>query len=288
MNVATLFDVQGRVALVTGGSGGIGYMIAEGLTLAGVEVWICSRKEAEIDAAAARLLEFGKCHAIVADLGKSEGVQTVADKVLAAGPLHILVNNAGATWGAPIEEFPRSGFEKVLTLNVTAPFELTKLLLPALRKAATRHDPARVINIASVDGLRVPIWESYPYSASKAALIHLTRHLGKFLAKDNIAVNAIAPGLFPSKMSASVMDMHEGADLGDFASPLGQRAGTPEDIVGAVIYLSSRAGSWLTGVTLLLEELVPSPNRAHRCPPRAFLNSLCQAKSRHVHSRIVR
>lgn len=168
----------------------------------------------------------------------------------AAGPLNILVNNAGTTWGAPIDSFPRSGFEKVLNLNLLAPFQLTQKLLPALRQAGTADDPARIINIASIDGLRLPIWESYPYSATKAGLIHMTRHLGKFLAKEHISVNAIAPGFFPSKMTASVFDFDDPETMAEAASPLGGRVGTPEDIVGGVIYLSSRAGAWLSGITI--------------------------------------
>ncbi len=250
MDIGRLFDITGKTALVTGGSGGIGYMIAEGLARAGASVWICSRKPAAIEAAAAKLSEFGSVRAIAADLATEASIKTVAERVSTEGPLHILVNNAGTTWGAPIEEFPRTGFEKVLNLNLLAPFELTKLLLPALRSAATPTDPARIINIASIDGLRLPIWESYPYSASKAGLIHMTRHMGKTLAGQNISVNAIAPGFFPSKMTATVFDFDDPEVMADAASPLGHRVGMPEDIVGGVIYLASRAGAWLTGVTI--------------------------------------
>jgi len=250
LDIDTLFDVKGKTALVTGASGGIGYMIAEGLARAGVNVWICSRKAADIEAAAERLRAFGEVRAIAADLARDEDIRQVAEQLNAAGPLHILVNNAGATWGAPLAEFPRGGFEKVMNLNLTAPFELTKLLLPALRAAARPEDPARVINIASIDGIKVPRWESYPYSASKAGLLQLTRHLGKTLAREDISVNAIAPGIFPSKMTAPVFDFDDADAQDSFASPLGGRAGQPEDIVGGVIYLSSRAGAWLSGVTL--------------------------------------
>ena len=247
---AHLFDIAGKTALVTGGSGGIGYMIAEGLVRAGAHVTICSRKTADIEAAAERLSSFGQCVALTADLSTEEGVKAVADVLNAAGPLHILVNNAGATWGAPIDTFPRKGFEKVLSLNLTAPFALTQALLPALRAAATREDPARVINIASIDGLTLPPWESYPYTASKAGLLHMGRHMAKFLAPEHITVNAISPGFFPSKMTAAVIDFESSEAMGEAASPIGQRAGTTEDIAGAVIYLSSRAGAWLTGVTI--------------------------------------
>ncbi|MET0375614.1 MAG: SDR family oxidoreductase [Rhizorhabdus sp.] len=152
--------------------------------------------------------------------------------------------------GAPIDKFPREGFEKLLKLNLLAPFELTRALLPALRSAATPGDPARVINIASIDGLQVPQWESYPYSATKAGLIHMARHMGKFLAGENISVNSIAPGFFPSRMSATIADLDDAEQMAAVASPLGARVGTTEDMAGAVIYLCSRAGAWLTGITV--------------------------------------
>lgn len=250
MDIAKLFDVSGKTALVTGGSGGIGYMIAEGLVRAGCSVFIVSRKPAGIEAAAQALSAFGTVTPIAADLGTAEGIATVAAHVNAAGRLHILVNNAGATWGAPIDDFPREGFDKVLKLNLLAPFDLTRAVLPSLRAGGTAADPARVINIASIDGLRVPAWESYPYSATKAGLIHMSRHLGKFLAADHVSVNTIAPGLFPSKMSSTITDFDDAEQMAAMGSPLGGRVGTPEDIVGAVIYLSSRAGAWLSGVTI--------------------------------------
>lgn len=250
MDIKRLFDVSGKTALVSGGSDGIGYMIAEGLLRAGCKVFIVSRKLAGITAAAERLSSLGQVVPIAADLGTAEGVAAAAAVVNAAGSLNILVNNAGTTWGAPIDEFPRDGFEKVLKLNLLAPFEMTKALLPALRAAATIDDPARVINIASIDGLRVPVWESYPYSASKAGLIHLGRHLGKFLAGEHISVNTIAPGFFPSRMTATIADLDDPEQMEGVASPLGRRVGTLEDVAGAVIYLSSRAGAWLSGVTI--------------------------------------
>ena len=250
MEVEHLFDVSGKTALVTGGSGGIGYMIAEGLARAGVKVWICSRKHAEINIAAERLSSFGQVSAIAADLATESGIEIVADKIMQAGALNILINNAGTTWGGPIETFPRAGFEKVLDLNLLAPFALTKALLPSLRAAASQADPARIINIASIDGIRVPIWESYPYSASKAGLIHLTRHLAKFLASENISVNAICPGFFPSKMTRTMANLESPEEMAEIASPLGKRIGEPEDIAAGVIFLSSRAGAWLTGVMI--------------------------------------
>lgn len=250
MDIAKLFDVSGKTALVTGGSAGVGFMIASGLAQAGCKLVICSRKPEGIEAAAQELRAFTEVTAIAANIATPEGIEAVADAVNAAGPLHILVNNAGITWGAPFEEFPRSGFEKVLNLNLLAPFDLTRALLPALRLGGTLDDPARVINIASIDGLRVPIWESYPYSATKAGLIHMSRHMGKFLARENISVNTIAPGLFPSRMSSTILDFEDEEQVEAAASPLGHRVGTPEDIAGAVIYLASRAGAWLSGVTI--------------------------------------
>lgn len=250
MEIANLFDISGKTAFVTGASLGLGYMIAEGLARAGCKVFICSRKADAIDKAAKSLSQFGDVTGFAADLSTKEGIEAAAKIVNAAGPLHILVNNAGATWGGPIDDFSRAGFEKVLNLNVLAPFEMTKALLPALRDAGTATDPARVINIASIDGFRVPLWESYPYSASKAGIIHLGRHMGKFLADDEISVNTIAPGLFPSKMSGTVFDFDDAEAMEAARSPIGHRVGTPEDIAGAVIYLSSRAGAWLSGVTI--------------------------------------
>lgn len=250
MDITKLFDVSGKTALVTGSSSGIGYMIAEGLVRAGVDVTIVSRKAKDIEAAREKLSALGKVSAIAADMATVDGIKLVADKLNAAGKLHILVNNAGTTWGAPIAEFPRNGFEKVLNLNLLAPFELTKALLPALKAAATKEDPARVINISSVDGIKLPLWESYPYSATKAGLNHMGRHMGKTLAPEHITVNTIAPGFFETKMTSTVFDFKDKEAMAEHASPIGQRTGMTEDIVGATIYLSSRAGAWITGVTI--------------------------------------
>mgnify|MGYP003134632565 CR=1 FL=1 len=249
MDVSSLFDIAGKRALVTGGTVGIGYMIAEGLASAGAIVTICSRKADAVDTAVARLSESGSVTGIAADVTTDEGIAALA-QAIGDDPLHILVNNAGATWGAPIDEFPRKGFEKVLDLNLLSPFLVTQALLPALRKAATPDDPARIINIASIDGFKIPIWESYPYSATKAGIIHMGRHIGKFVASDHISVNTIAPGLFPLRMSNTVMDFDDAERLEEVASPLGGRVGTPEDIAGGVIYLASRAGAWISGATI--------------------------------------
>jgi len=249
MDVNRLFDVRGKTALVTGASGGIGLMIAGGLVDAGCRVLICSRKLDQISAAAEQLSARGTVMPFAADLSTPEGIGRCAEAVGADAPLHILVNNAGAMFAAPIDQFPRSGFEDILNLNLIAPFELTQALLPALRRAATREDPARVINIASAGAIMVPDWDGFSYTASKAGLIHLSRHLGKALADEQISVNCIAPGFFPSKMTAALIG-DDGAPIDEQYAVFGGRVGTIEDVAGAVIYLSSRAGAWLTGLTL--------------------------------------
>jgi NAD(P)-dependent dehydrogenase (short-subunit alcohol dehydrogenase family) len=248
MDIQQLFSVQGKVALVTGGSRGIGEMIARGLSAAGARVYISSRKAEACESLAAELFaEGGDAVALPADLGTPEG----ADRLAAAlsereQALHLLVNNAGATWGAPLGEYPADGFDKVMDLNVRGVFLLTQALLGPLRQAASAADPARVINIGSVDGLAVPVFDSFAYSASKAAVHHLTRHLGKALADDDVTVNAIAPGFFPSKMTAFLLDHEEEVAAG---VPRG-RMGEPEDIAGTVLWLASRAGAYLTGAVV--------------------------------------
>ena len=205
-----LFDVSGKNALVTGGGRGIGLMIARGLVQAGVRVVIASRKTDDIETAAAELRSFGECEAIPADLSTPEGAGALAEAVRARfEALHILVNNSGATWGAPLEEFPASGWDRVVHTNLEGVFHLTVGLLPALRAAASAEDPARVINIGSIDGIRVPAVENYSYSASKAAVHMLTRHLARRLASEQITVNAIAPGPFETKMMAFMLDTPE-------------------------------------------------------------------------------
>ena len=247
MDVESLFSVKGKVALVTGGSRGIGLMIAEGLVRAGARVYISSRKAEVCDAVAEALREHGECISVPADLSTAEGV----DGLVAAigereSELHLLVNNAGATWGAPLEDFPDDAWDKVMATNVKAVFGLTAGLLPLLRAAASEDDPARVINIGSVDGIRVPATENYPYAASKAAVHMVTRQLAHRLTGDHVNVNAIAPGPFPSKMMAFLLDAEGGEELVASSVPMG-RIGRPDDVVGAVLFLSSRAGSYLTG-----------------------------------------
>jgi NAD(P)-dependent dehydrogenase (short-subunit alcohol dehydrogenase family) len=247
--MSDLFDINGKTALVTGGSRGIGQMIARGLLDAGCQIVISSRKEADLNATAEQLKELGPCEAIPADLSSQEGAKTLAAAVAERFPrLDILVNNAGATWGAPLEEFPQSGWDRVINTNVEGIFHLTVALLPALRASASAGDPARVINIGSIDGIRVPAAESYSYSASKAAVHMLTRHL----APDHITVNAIAPGPFESKMMAFLLDNPDTRDAVANSVPLG-RIGQPDDAAGLVQFLSSRAGSYLTGTVIPMD-----------------------------------
>lgn len=250
---AALFDVSGKVAVVTGGTRGIGLVIARGLLEAGAEVVISSRKADAVAAAVAELTAFGTVSGIAADVSTEAGVDALAAFVAEQHPkVHVLFNNAGATWGAPVDDFPASGFEKILATNVQGVFALTSKLLPQLRAAATAEDPARVINIGSVDGLRVPMMENYSYSASKAAVHMLTRHLAKRLASEQITVNAIAPGPFESKMTAFMLTSPEGRDAVASTVPLG-RIGSDDDLIGTALFLSSRAGAYLTGAIIPLD-----------------------------------
>jgi NAD(P)-dependent dehydrogenase (short-subunit alcohol dehydrogenase family) len=243
-----LFDVSGKIALVTGGSRGIGEMIAEGYVANGVKTYISSRKKEACDATAARLSEQGECISIPADLSSMEGIKNLAAEIASReSQLDILVNNAGATWGAPIEEFPEAGWDKVMDINVKGPFFLTQALLPLLEAAASEGDPARIINIGSVDGLNVNRLPTFSYGPSKAAVHHLTRLLASHLASRNITANAIAPGPFPSKMMEHTLKtMGEKIRQG---VPL-KRVGEPADMAGAAIYLASRAGAYVDGVVI--------------------------------------
>ena len=245
-----LFSVAGKVAVVTGGSRGIGAMIAEGLVRAGCRVYITARKAAACDAKAAELSAFGECVSIPLDLAAPGGgdafVQAVSER---EEQLHILVNNAGASWGAPLEEYPLDAFDKLWDINIKALFHLTVLSLPLLRAAATPDDPARVINIGSIDGLGVPAMESYAYSTTKAGVHMLTRHLASNLAAESITVNAIAPGPFDSKMMAFALDDPQMRATIAAGVPLG-RVGEPDDMAGAAIFLASRAGRYLTGAVI--------------------------------------
>jgi NAD(P)-dependent dehydrogenase (short-subunit alcohol dehydrogenase family) len=251
--MSNLFALEGKTALVTGGSRGIGFMIAQGLVRAGVRVVISSRKAEDLEAAATELARDGKCTPIPADLSTPEGARALGDAVRTrTDRLDLLVNNAGATWGAPLEEFPPSGWDRAMHTNLEGVFHLTVSLLPALRAAASEEDPARVVNIGSVDGIRVPVMESYSYSASKAAVHMLTRHLAKRLAPEHITVNAIAPGPFESKMMAFMLRDDESRKAVEGMVPLG-RIGRPDDAAGLTIFLCSRAGSYLTGAVIPLD-----------------------------------
>lgn len=244
-----LFSVKNKVALVTGGSRGIGFMIAEGLVQAGAHVYICGRQKETIEAAAERLSPFGRCHAVVADVTSEADLEGLLSELAKReARLDILVNNAGAVVYESMEKVSRKAFRDVLDVNLMAPFELTRRSLPLLRAAASPESPARVINIVSVDALMVSRFESYPYTASKAGLAHLTRLLAARLASQSITVNAIAPGLFRSEMTEFLF---EGGKVESVSMriPL-RRVGEMPDIAGAVIFLSSRAGSYITGVVL--------------------------------------
>jgi NAD(P)-dependent dehydrogenase (short-subunit alcohol dehydrogenase family) len=243
-----LFDIRGKVALVTGGSRGIGLMIARGFVEAGAKVYISSRKAEVCDEVAAELSRTGECISLPADLAEDDECTRLASELAACEPaLHILVNNAGANWGAPLADYPAAAFDKVLTLNVKAPFLLTRSLVPQLEAAGTADDPARVINVGSIDGIQVPMLDTYAYSSSKAAVHQLTRHLAKQLGPRNITVNAVAPGPFESKMMAETL--RQFGDAIARTSPLG-RIGRPDDMAGIAIYLSSRAGAYVTGAVI--------------------------------------
>ncbi len=248
---ADLFSIEGKTALVTGGGQGIGRMISQGFVEAGARVYVASRKLEVVQQAADELsaIRPGSCIPVRADLSDHDECKRLADWLTEreGGRLDILVNNAGANWGAPYEEFPDAAWDRCLDVNVKGVFHLTRYLTPALAAAATPEDPARVINIGSIDGLHVPILDTYAYSASKAAVHHLTRVLARKLAPQHITVNAIAPGPFESKMMQATLDAFGDAIRSQVA--LG-RIGSPEDMAGITVFLSSRAGAYLTGTVI--------------------------------------
>jgi NAD(P)-dependent dehydrogenase (short-subunit alcohol dehydrogenase family) len=248
INVHDLFSIKGKVALVTGGSRGIGLMIARGFVEGGAKVYITSRKKEVCDRVAEELSEIGQCISIPTDLSTTGGREHLVRTLLSREEaLNVLVNNAGAAWGAPLAEYPEDGWDKVMDTNVKSIFFLTRDLTPLLEKSARSDDPARVINIGSIDGLKVPRVENYAYAPSKAAVHHLTRVLAIKLGPRGITVNAIAPGPFESKMTKWLLETFQKEIEAE--CPLG-RIGSPPDMAGVAIYLASRAGAYVTGVVI--------------------------------------
>lgn len=243
-----LFSIEGKIALVTGGTSGIGRMMARGLVEGGAKTYFVARNAETCARTEEEFRAFGECRSIVADLSTRDGLGTVASAVSQAeDQLDILINNAGIHETQPIEVYSEELWDKTIAINAKSAFFLTQKLLPLLRKAGSSDDPARVINIASGHGIRVPPFDSYAYAVSKAGLLHLTRVLARRLAPDNINVNAIAPGVFPSSITVDFSDETVAAIVKGV--PRG-RYGDEKDIVGAMLYLSSRAGAYVTATIL--------------------------------------
>ncbi len=255
-----LFSIAGKVAVVTGGSRGIGEMIAAGFLAHGARVYISSRKAEVCDATARRLAEQfgGECVSIPANLAELDGIQAFADELSKREErLDILVNNAGVSWGAPLDEFPEAGWDKVMDTNVKGVFFLTQKLLPLLRRSASADDPARVINVGSIDGIKTPVFDTFSYGPSKAAVHHLTRVMAAHLVKENILVNAIAPGPFPTYMLSTGVGGRGDVDNTDWdavggANPRG-RVDTAQDVAGIAIFLSSRASAFTVGDVIVCD-----------------------------------
>jgi 2-deoxy-D-gluconate 3-dehydrogenase len=260
LSIEDLFSVAGKTVLVTGGSRGLGEMIAAGFLANGAKVYISSRKAEVCDATAARLSETssGTCVSIPADLATTEGVASLAAAIAdREDHLDVLVNNAGVSWGAPLDEFPEHGWDKVMDTNVKGIFFLTQRLLPLLEAAASAESPARVINIGSIDGIRTPVFDTFSYGPAKAAVHALTRQLAAPLARRNILVNAVAPGPFPTWMLSTGVGGRGNVETTDWgpvaqANPRG-RIGTPADIAGTVLFLASRAGEFIVGQTIVCD-----------------------------------
>ncbi len=247
-----LFSVEGKTVVITGGSSGIGAMMARGFLEGGAKVYITARKVDRLMSKAEELSKYGSCTAIPGDMSSVEGIEAFVKAVSAKEDhIDILVNNAGANWVAPVETFSEAGWDKVMDINVKSIFFMTQKCLPLLSRG-TDEDPARVINIASIHGLSNPGIPSYSYSASKSAVIHLTSHLATDLARKKINVNGIAPGLFPSNMTKEVTENEDVQKMMLSRIPR-RRAGTPEDIAGTAIYLSSRASAWVCGHVVTLD-----------------------------------
>jgi len=248
MDTTNLFRLDGRVALITGGSRGIGKMIAAGFIAQGAKVYISSRKAAACEETAAELGP--NCIPLPQDVSTVAGCQALAEQFAEhESKLDILVNNAGAAWGVPFEEFPESGWDKVMDLNVKSPFFLTQKLHPALKAAASHQRPAKVINITSIDGLRLNPWETYSYHASKSALIYLTKRMAARLIQDSINVTSIAPGAFASEMNRAARDHGDEVAKGIPS----RRIGHAEDMAGTAIFLASRAGDYIVGDTIVCD-----------------------------------
>lgn len=258
-----LFGVDGKHVVVTGGSRGIGRMIAGGFVEAGATVYISARKADACNATADELNQLdtsGSCVSIPADLSTADGVDELAAAVAEhTDALHVLVNNAGATWGAPLDDYPEDAFDKLFNINVKGAFLLTQAMLPALRSAATADDPARVINIGSIDGIRTPAMETYAYSATKAGILALTRHLAKTLVREHILVNAIAPGPFESKMMAFALGSEEGRNAIASGVPA-RRIGRPDDMAGAALFLAGAGSTYLVGETIVVDGGIANVN----------------------------
>ncbi|KAI9888201.1 MAG: hypothetical protein M1820_010245 [Bogoriella megaspora] len=253
MDVSTLFDVKDKIVLVTGGAKGIGRMISEGFIANGAKVYISSRDEKACEEACKELnaLGKGKAYSIPADFYKEEDVKRLAEEYgRRESKLHILVNNSGSNWGAPYDEYPESAWTRVLTLNLHRVFTITQMMTKYLEAAQTKDDPGRIINIGSIDALRVPALETFAYSASKAGLHHLSRTLANHLGQRNITSNALACGPFESKMMAATLRQYR--DVIEGSIPLG-RIGSPQDVAGACLFLASKAGSFVNGATIALD-----------------------------------
>lgn len=246
-----LFSVAGKVAIVTGGSRGIGRMIAEGFVENGVRTYITARKADACAETAAELSKKGECIALPADLSTKEGREAFVAKITAReAKIDVLVNNAGAAWGAPFEEYPDEGYDKVMDINVKAIFTLTRDLMPLLKQGASQQNPSRVINIGSIDGLRVSTMDNFAYGASKAAVHFLTKNLALRLGPKGVTVNAIAPGAFQSNMMNATLEKFQ--DKIESENPLG-RIGSPEDMAGLALYLASNASKYMTGQVIALD-----------------------------------
>ena len=253
MSMKSLFDVSGKVAFVSGGSSGIGAMMARGLLENGAKVYITARKAERLEAMAQELSQFGDCIAIQGDMSRVDGIEAlVAEVSKYESKIDILINNAGANWSAPLESFPEKGWDKVMDINIKSIFFATQKFLPLLKAAGNADNPARVINIASINGIRNSGMPTYAYSASKSGVIHLTEHLATDLAASGVNVNAIAPGFFPSDMTKQIVENDEMTKFALSRIPRG-RMGKPEDIAGTAIFLSSSASSWMTGQTIVLD-----------------------------------